>query len=101
MECEWLQFSERLIPRILTPRRFRWVQCQIEELSRLRTDKAIRNALTSVPRDLHETYEKMTSKITIEDAETARRALIWLSTAQRPLTIDELAQAVIIELDDT
>ena len=41
------------------------------------------------------------SNISIEDSEIVRRALLWLSNARWLLTIEELAEAVIVELDDT
>lgn len=36
--------------------RFRWVQCQIDEMSKIRTDKAIKAALANLPVGLEETY---------------------------------------------
>ena len=77
--------------------RFRWVQCQIEELSTLRTDKAIRQALKSLPQDLDETYERILSRINPNDAVMAKRALTWLAYASRPLLLDELAEAAVLE----
>jgi len=77
--------------------RFRWVQCQIEELGTLRTDKAIRQALKSLPRDLDETYERTLSRINPNDAVMAKRALTWLAYASRPLVLDELAEAAVLE----
>lgn len=77
--------------------RFRWVQCQIEELSRLRTNKAIRQALKSLPQDLDETYERILSRINPNDAEMAKRALTWLAYASRPLFLNELAETAVLE----
>jgi len=81
--------------------RFRWVQCQIDELSRQISPRAIRNALKSLPPDLNETYRRMILQINPSFTDVARRALMWLSAAQRPLTIDELGEAVIIDLGET
>lgn len=77
--------------------RFRWVQCQIQELSALRTDRAVRQALKSLPRDLDETYERILSRIAPNDAIMAKRALMALVYASRPLLLDELAELAIIE----
>lgn len=77
--------------------RFRWVQCQIEELGTLQTDKAIRQALKSLPRNLDETYERTLSRINPNDAVMAKRALTWLAYASRPLVLDELAEAAVLE----
>ena len=77
--------------------RFRWVQCQVQELSTLRTDKAVRQALKSLPRDLDETYERILSRINHNDAVMAKRALSWLAYAARPLLLEELAEAAVLE----
>ena len=77
--------------------RFRWVQCQVQELSTLRTDKAVRQALKSLPRDLDETYERILSRINHNDAVMAKRALTWLAYAARPLLLEELAEAAVLD----
>ena len=81
--------------------RFRWVQCQIEELSRLRTDRDIRQALTRLPSDLTETYLRVLNKIQDSDRPVAARALKWLVYAPRPLRLTEIAEAAIIDNDTT
>ena len=76
---------------------FRYVQCQIEELDRLRTPRDIRQALKRLPRDINETYARSLDKIEDHDREVARRALSWLCQAAEPPTLSELAEAAIIE----
>ncbi|KAI9803377.1 MAG: hypothetical protein M1833_000895 [Piccolia ochrophora] len=76
---------------------FRLVQCQLDELAKLRTVKATKAALKSLPRDLHEMYERILYKIEDEDAILARRALMWLAFARRPLGLEELAEAAVFE----
>jgi len=77
--------------------RFRWVQCQLEALTRKRTPRDIQNALTNVPRTLAETYQGILSKIPSEDAETAKQMLFWISSAMMPMTLKELCEAIIID----
>ncbi|PGH17507.1 hypothetical protein AJ79_01107 [Helicocarpus griseus UAMH5409] len=76
---------------------FRWVKCQLDELSRLRTDGAIKSALNGLPRDLDETYERILSRISTPDIPLARQALLWLVHSSRPLTLSELAEGAILK----
>lgn len=77
--------------------RFRWVQCQLDAISRLRTDAAIKQALTSLPSSLEGAYTRILRSIPPEDIVYARRALLWLAHASSPLTLPELASAVALE----
>jgi hypothetical protein len=79
---------------------FRWVQCQIEALDRVRTDRDIRRALHQLPSTLYGAYERILERIEEQDRTIARRALLWLAYGPRMLTLGELAEAVVIE-DDT
>ncbi|PGH02668.1 hypothetical protein GX51_04551 [Blastomyces parvus] len=76
---------------------FRWVKCQLDELSRLRTDGAIKSALLGLPRDLDETYERILSRISEPDIPLARQALLWLVHSSRPLTLSELAEGAVLQ----
>ncbi|KAI1780680.1 hypothetical protein F4818DRAFT_396473 [Hypoxylon cercidicola] len=78
---------------------FRWVQCQLDTLSKLRSVKAIRESLSQLPHDLHETYDRILARITTADQEFARRVLLWVSFAVTPLTLKELHTAIAIEAD--
>ncbi|KAI2464587.1 hypothetical protein F4781DRAFT_66341 [Annulohypoxylon bovei var. microspora] len=77
---------------------FRWVQCQLEAFSKLRTIKAIRKSLAQLPQDLHETYDRILARIPKADQESARRILIWIAFAVTPLTLEEIHTAIAIEL---
>lgn len=78
---------------------FRWVQCQIDALSRLRTDRDIRQALTKLPHTLYGAYERILEQIEETDRPVARRALLWLAYGPRAMTLSELAEAVVIDED--
>jgi hypothetical protein len=77
--------------------RFRWVQCQLDEISRLRTDAAVKKAIMQLPPSLEGSYSRILDSIGVEDAEYARRVLLWLAHAPTPLTLPELAEAIILE----
>ncbi|KAK0726550.1 ankyrin repeat-containing domain protein [Apiosordaria backusii] len=81
---------------------FQWVRCQIDALCKLRNDKAIRSALTNLPRTLQETYVRILQRIEDEhpeDVEIVQKILAWLVRGIRNLTLEELAEAISIEPD--
>lgn len=75
--------------------RFRWVQCQLDTLSRLRTPGAIREALTRLPPTLDKTYEGLLQRIDDEeDKVLAREILGILAFTFRPLRLREVCEAL-------
>ncbi|TVY18948.1 hypothetical protein LARI1_G002429 [Lachnellula arida] len=84
---------------LLTPvniTKFRLVALQLEALSKLRAESKIRSALENLPKTLDAFYDRIILEITDEDQEYANRALQWIAFAARPLSLKELAEAVII-----
>ncbi|KAF1816596.1 ankyrin repeat protein [Eremomyces bilateralis CBS 781.70] len=79
---------------------FRWAQLSMDHLSSLRTGRAIKSALNDLPTTLHETYATILSRIPPSDRSLARDVLLWLSFSVRPLTIHELAEAVVLHDSD-
>ncbi|KAH0839209.1 ankyrin repeat protein [Fonsecaea pedrosoi] len=78
---------------------FRWVQCQLDEMSRLRTVASVKRALTQLPVSLEGSYLRIVDSIAREDIPFATRTLMWLAHASTPLTLPELAEAVVLEPD--
>ena len=73
--------------------RFRWVQCQLDSLSRLRTPGAVREALLRLPPTLDKTYESLLNRIDDEeDKILAREILEILAFVARPLRLHEVSQ---------
>lgn len=75
------------------------MQCQLDVLEKLRTAKDIQDALRDLPNGLFETYERILSSINAVGASESRIAysvLLWVVGATRPLTLDELADTIII-----
>lgn len=65
----------------------------------LRTCKrpsAIEAALKDLPRTLDETYQRILQKIEPDDFEDARAILKWVAFAERPLTLEEVAEAAVV-----
>ena len=77
-------------------RRFRWAECQITALRLCKTEASIRKALKQLPRTLDETYDRILLRIPEEDRQMARSALLWLAFSERPLYLDEVAEAAIL-----
>ncbi|KAJ7271021.1 ankyrin repeat-containing domain protein [Mycena rebaudengoi] len=83
---------------------FLLAKLHMDSLATKNTVKAVRDALTSLPEDLEHTYSDAMDRIESQnkdDREIARRALIWVANAKRPLSIHELQEALSIELDTT
>jgi len=83
-----------LIPVNIT--RFRLVALQLEALGRLRAEAKIRSAMENLPQTLDAFYDRIILEIPEEDQHYANRALQWIAFAARPLSLKELAEAVII-----
>ncbi|EXK75970.1 hypothetical protein FOQG_19268 [Fusarium oxysporum f. sp. raphani 54005] len=80
---------------------FRYAQCQLDSLSASRTAKIATKAVYNLPKDIYEVYERILSSIPDSDKVLARESLFILSAALRPLTMVELAEAVVLEDGDT
>jgi len=82
--------------------RFRYARWLLGHLAAQRTGRAIRTALTEMPRSLNETYAMLLNRIPISspDRELLHRCLLWLSFAARPLKLAELAEAVLEHTDE-
>jgi hypothetical protein len=50
-----------------------------------------------MPPGLDETYDNILRNISEDDRERVRRALYWIINADRPLSLDELAEAIAID----
>jgi ankyrin repeat protein len=75
----------------LTLNRFRWVALQLEAVSRCRSLSALRRALSSLPRSLHDTYRRILENIEEEEQAHVWRILQWLCFSKRPLRLEEIA----------
>lgn len=87
--------------------RFRWVQCHLDYLGTLDQDFARRKAIESLPLALSETYKCILDRLSENRGRLliTMKALTWLIYAVRPLTLQELAVAAVInpaiEFDDS
>ncbi|KAJ7218761.1 ankyrin repeat-containing domain protein [Mycena rebaudengoi] len=83
---------------------FLLAKLHMDSLAIKNTVKAVRDALKNLPEDLEHTYNEAMDRIESQnkdDREIARRALIWVANAKRPLSVHELCEALAIELGAT
>ena len=69
----------------------------MDQLSRLNTTAGVHNALTSLPRGLYGTYNRILDGILPENIVLATRALRWLAHAMVPLSLVELVEAIAVD----
>ncbi|KAH7160235.1 ankyrin repeat protein [Dactylonectria estremocensis] len=79
---------------------FRWAKLCMDRLSVLRTGRDVKDALQNLPTTLNDSYVAIFGRILNHDREIAREALTWLCFSLRPLTLDELAEAVVLRETD-
>jgi hypothetical protein len=58
----------------------------------------LRKSLASLPRTLDQTYDRILTAISEEYAEYAMRILQWLTFSARPLSVEEIAEVVAINV---
>lgn len=69
----------------------------------MKSDKAIKNALASLPKSLDDTYNRILGRIkrdSNENLEEVIRLLRWIAISVKPLTVTELAQAIAVNIGD-
>lgn len=79
--------------------RFRWVECQLDTLRACNKVSAIKKSLDELPPTLDETYGRILRAIDPADAVEAYRILQWLAFAERPLSLEEVAEAAVTKDD--
>ena len=73
---------------------FLWVALQIESLCAEKTDEAIRQALLDLPKDLSETFSRILRRSERLGKPYQRRILELVTAARRPLTTEEIREAL-------
>ena len=75
-----------------------WVHFQLRTICAQKSDASITAALDNLPRDLPQTFERILSGITeTDDINICKRIFLWVATVKRPLTLEELREAIGIE----
>ncbi|KAG0131109.1 hypothetical protein HOY82DRAFT_485560, partial [Tuber indicum] len=77
---------------------FRWAKCCLDQIGKLRSDKAIKSALQSLPPTLDDTYERILCNIAEEDRELAVQVFRFLVCGDRDFTLSEIREGLAIEI---
>ncbi|KAF4834499.1 Ankyrin-1 [Colletotrichum tropicale] len=80
---------------------FRWAACQLGSLARCIDHHTLLKELSSLPRDLDETYHRMIRDIPEENKSNATTVLRFLAFSDRPFTVEELADALAVNLSES
>jgi len=72
------------------------VALQLDILSKQRSVKDIRAAMKTLPKTPDEFYDRILLQIEEDDRERAHIALQWIAFAVRPISLKELAEAIIV-----
>lgn len=83
--------------------RFLWVKYLLDEICAGSCDADIRQALRNLPRSLEDTYIRVLSRIATRKnrIELIQRVFRWVAVAKRPLAVEELREAVAINIGQT
>jgi hypothetical protein len=73
------------------------VQCQLDQIAKLKTMRDIREALNNLPEGLHETYENILGKVAPGCIDIVRQTLQWLVCDVSTMTLAELHECLAIE----
>ncbi|KAI9732361.1 MAG: hypothetical protein M1834_001568 [Cirrosporium novae-zelandiae] len=77
---------------------FLWVAFQLDDICAQCCDEDIRKTLKTLPKDLKETFNRALLRIlTRGHAQIAKQVFRWVAGAKRPLSLEELREAIAIE----
>jgi ankyrin repeat protein len=79
--------------------RFQYVSLQLSAFRSPITANSVRDILNSLPKDLKATYDRVFLRLGRNHRRLAIRALTWVAYSQVPLSIEQLAIAVLIDLN--
>jgi hypothetical protein len=103
MEYKKLKFhfkSSYFVIITLILNRFRWVSCQLNALEDCLEWKSLLKALKNLPKILNETYERILANIPLAHIYHTKRILQFLTYSERPLRLDEIVNAIAIDIGD-
>ncbi|KAI9770818.1 MAG: hypothetical protein M1839_003044 [Geoglossum umbratile] len=77
---------------------FLWATFQIQDICAQGCDEDIRKVMGDLPKDLPETYERALARINSSGtAKSAQKIFRWVAAAKRPLSLEELREAIAIQ----
>lgn len=82
------------------PNRFRWVSCQIDVLRKCLKVSVLLESLQKLPETLDKTYDRIIANIPSEYRSEAYAALQFIVVSVRPLSVEEIAESLAVDLQD-
>jgi ankyrin repeat protein/archaellum biogenesis ATPase FlaH len=79
---------------------FRWAACQLGELRKCLKPARVRAELDNLPKTLDETYARILANVPDMYHAELRTALIFLTFSTRPMTVQEVAEATAINIQE-
>ena len=80
--------------------RFRWVVLQLAELEKCSSRYEIDKRLTKLPKGLDEIYNRILKNIDENHRADTRTFLQWLAFCKRPMTIEEIAETITLDVSE-
>jgi hypothetical protein len=80
--------------------RFRWVVLQLAELEKCSSRHEMNKQLAELPRGLDEIYNRILKNLDEKHRADTRTFLQWLAFCQRPMTIEEIAETITVDLSE-
>lgn len=77
---------------------FLWVSLVITDLYETPIPD-VESKIAGIPKDLHQLYQKLLNHLKPAHARRANEVLAWVVYASRPMTVEELATAVMVSSD--
>ena len=77
--------------------RFRWAVCQLDNMKKCLTPAMVHAELKRMPETLDQTYDRILQAVPPLHQQFVQSALYWLAFATRPLQLQELAEAAIVD----
>lgn len=74
--------------------RFQWVMCQLGALGKCHSSVALKKALSTLPRTLFETYDRIIAEIHEDDRQDVLRLLQWVTFSVRGISLDEAVEVL-------
>ncbi|KAK0707760.1 ankyrin repeat-containing domain protein [Lasiosphaeris hirsuta] len=76
---------------------FRWAVCQLDAIKQCLTPAMVRKELGRMPEDLDHTYDRILQALPPRHQAFVKNALRWLAFSARPLLLEELAEAAVVD----
>ena len=82
--CSWLN-------------RFRWAVCQLDIVKECVSPAMLHIELMRMPKTIEQTYDRILQNVTSRHRPFVQSALHWLAFAKRPLLLQEIAEAAVLQ----